>query len=166
MNSITSIITSHSAPLYLISLKSYHINPYIHASSAQSLHLHALRLLSLSLLNAEASTLSIMSELLVLFPEPGNDLLVGAPDGLDLEQVIHMLQRNRLRLRNEEEDEGNGEDHERSEEEVHAVLHLEEHLRREARDDEVPEPVVCSGGGLAEGASILHICEYGCEDGR
>lgn len=65
--------------------------------------------------------------------------------------MIHDLKRDRLGLGHEEEDEECGQDHQRSEEEVHAVAPGIEHLWGEARDDEVPEPVVGSCPRLTEG---------------
>ena len=61
-------------------------------------------------------------------------------------------------FRDEEEHKRNGEEHHRGEEEVDAtsrIAHVEEHLRREARDDEVPEPVVHGRRRLTERAHAL-----------
>lgn len=66
-----------------------------------------------------------------------------------------MLQRDTLRLGNKEVHERYAQDHQAGEEKIHAVTHRVEHLRRKARDDEVPEPVVCGGGGLTQGTRVL-----------
>lgn len=78
-----------------------------------------------------------------------------APRGLHLEQAVHALERDGLGLGDEEENEDGGEDHEGGEEHVDAEAHRVEHLLGEAGDDEVPEPVVGGGEGLAEGAGVL-----------
>ena len=77
------------------------------------------------------------------------------PHLLDLKQLIHVLQRDALRLRNKEVHERYAQNHQAGEEKIHPVTHRVEHLRREARNDEVPEPVVCGGRGLPQGPRVL-----------
>lgn len=74
--------------------------------------------------------------------------LVGTPDGLDLEQALHLLQWHTARLWNEEEGVKEGEEGERREEEVDAVAPSLEHLLGEARDEEVEQPVAAGGERL------------------
>lgn len=83
---------------------------------------------------------------------------VCAVDGPDLEQAVHLLERDRLGLGHQEEDEDDRDEHERREEEVDAVAPLLKHGGGEARDDKVPEPVVGGGVGLAEGAGGGKSC--------
>ena len=78
-------------------------------------------------------------------------------------QPIHLLKRNALGLRHQEEDIDCRNNHHRREKEVHAVVHAVEHLRREAGDDEVPEPIVCGGESLGKGADVL-VEHFGVED--
>lgn len=93
-------------------------------------------------------------------------LCVGTPHGLSLEERVHVLQRDTLGLRDEEEYEGDRQEHQTGEEEVHAVVHLGEHLRREARDEEVPEPVGPGGARLGQrpdvGIEHLRVDDPGC----
>lgn len=98
---------------------------------------------------------SIVAELDLLGAELLDDLSVSLAHGLDLEEAVHRLEGQTLGLGNQEVDESGRHDHEGGEEEVDAVGHGEEHLRGEARDDEVPEPVVGGGRGLADGARVL-----------
>lgn len=79
---------------------------------------------------------------MVHFLQPLQHDLVGLESGPDLEQLVHLLERDTLGLGNEEVDVWNGQQHQACEEHVDTVRHLEEHLRCEARDEEVPEPVV------------------------
>ena len=51
------------------------------------------------------------------------------------EEVVHLLQRNTLRLGDQEEDEDRGTKHERGEKEVDAIVHVVKHLRSESSDD-------------------------------
>lgn len=69
-----------------------------------------------------------------------------------IKELIHGLERDALCLGNEEVDEDDGAEHEGCEEEVDAEAHGVEHLRGEAGDEEVPEPVVCRGESLCESA--------------
>jgi len=111
-------------------------------------------MIQLGLLERKTSTLGVVSELLLFSPDLCNDSLVRIPDRLNSEQTVHALERNGLCLWNEEEDKDDGNDHHACEEHVDAeavLAHLEEHLRREAGDDEVPEPIVGGGGSLTEG---------------
>lgn len=109
-----------------------------------------LNLLSSKLRLSEPRLLDIVAEALLVLAQRGKDLAVRAPDGLNLEQAVHALERNTLGLGDEEEDEEDREDHQRREEEVHAVSHGGEHLRGEARDEEVPQPVGGGGAGLGQ----------------
>lgn len=88
------------------------------------LNLHGIQL-SLS----ETRLFNVMTETLLILAQSGNDLPVSTPDRLDLEQTVHALERNTLGLGDEEEDEEDGADHQRREEEVHAITHGGEHLR-------------------------------------
>ena len=90
------------------------------------------------LIRLKAEPLYVMSEILVLPSKLLHDSLVCLAHRLDSKETVHMLQRNGLGLRDEEEDEEDRDYHERREEKVDAVGHLEEHLWREARDNEVP----------------------------
>lgn len=115
------------------------------------IHSNALTALSILRLLLEKSALSHGLHLLQsLEHDP-----VGLVARLDLEQLIHALKRNTLGLRNEEENERYGQNHQAGEEKVHSVAHGKEHLRREPRDDEIPEPVVGGCRRLAEGTSLL-----------
>lgn len=58
------------------------------------------------------------------------------------EETVHGFERDSFGLGYEEVDEYCGANHEAGEEEVDAVAHCGEHLRGEAGDDEVPEPVL------------------------
>lgn len=104
---------------------------------------------------AQVDVAGVAPELLVVYPELLHDDPVCLADGLDLEEAVHGLERDGLSLWDEEEDEDGREDHERGEEHVDAKVHGQEHLRREARDDEVPEPVGRRGGRLAQGPGVL-----------
>ena len=83
-----------------------------------------------------------------------------------VEQSVHRLERHALGLWHQEEDKDGGKDHERCEEEVDAVAHGGEHLRGEASDEEVPEPVVGGCKGLSEGTDglieHLGVVDPGC----
>lgn len=74
--------------------------------------------------------------------------LVGTPDGLDLEQALHLLQRHTAGLWDEEEGVEEGEEGKRRKEEVDAVAPGLEHLLGEARDEEVEQPVAACGERL------------------
>lgn len=80
--------------------------------------------------------------------------LVCPPDGLDLEQALHLLQWDTAGLGDEEEGVKEGEEGQRREEEVDAVAPGLEHLLCEARDEEVEEPVAAGGCCLGEGAEV------------
>lgn len=131
-------------------------------------HIYKILLPSISITHSNLHTLlnALLSSLLplhpdtlrphtLLFPQPLKNNGMRLRRRLNLKQLIHTLQRHALGFRNEEVNERDRQDHERGEEEIDAVAHLEKHLRGEARDDEVPEPVVCGGGGLAQGARVL-----------
>jgi len=105
-------------------------------------------------LRRDPRLLDVATEALLLLVQPGHDSPMCAPRGPLLEELVHALERDALRLRQQEEDEEYGQDHQRREEEVHAVPHRREHLRREARDEEVPQPVGAGGAGLREGAHL------------
>ncbi len=80
-----------------------------------------------------------------------------------IKETINSLERDVLGLGDEEPDEDGGEDHKCREEEIHAVAHSGEHLRSEARDEEIPEPVVGGCEGLGEGSHVL-VEHFGVED--
>ena len=102
-------------------------------------------MLKLLLRNAQASAFSIVTELflprLIFIMDRG----MGPGNRLDLEQAIHRLEWDTLGLWNQEVDEWDRQDHHGCEEVVDAaarLAHAVEHLRREAGDDEVPEPSI------------------------
>lgn len=90
--------------------------------------------------------------------KPLNHDFVRSESGLDIEELVHLLEGNALRLRNQEVLQNrlmtnlfnlcmsgtyhvwDGEQHQACEEHVHSVGHRKKHLRSEPRDDEVPEP--------------------------
>jgi hypothetical protein len=115
----------------------------------------SLNLLSIGLLFSQINTINIMTELLILEPQFLHNNLVSPPDRLGLKELIHSLKRNTLGLRNAEEDEEDRSDHKRGKEDIHSESPGVEHLLGETGDDEVPEPVVGSGVGLAERAGVL-----------
>ena len=77
--------------------------------------------------------------------------------GLDGEKLVHALKRDSFCLGYQEEDKGYREQHEACEEHVYSVAHGGKHLGCEARDDEVPEPVVCRSECLTQGAGLLAV---------
>jgi len=85
--------------------------------------------------------LHLLLKLHVLLRKLPHQRLVSLPHRLDLEQPVNLLQRDSLGLGDEKKGEEEGEERQRSEEEVDAVAHRLEHLLREARDEEVEEPV-------------------------
>jgi hypothetical protein len=107
------------------------------------------------LLRRQTRPICVMPELLILQLRLLSHNRVRLPHRLYLKQPAHLLELDPFRLGHEEEDEDDAENHERREEEVHAVLHLQEHLGREAADDEVPEPVVGGGRRLAQRPRVL-----------
>ena len=117
----------------------------------------------------QASAISVVPKLLFSSAVLVQNNLVSPPNWLRGEQAVHALERDALGLGDEEEDEEDGEDHHRGEEEVDAAArgaHGVEHGRREAGDEEVPEPVARCCGGLAETASVvvedLAVDDPGC----
>lgn len=94
--------------------------------------------------------LDIVTEQLFVLAESCDHPGVRVPNWLDLEKGIHALQRDTLGLGNEEIDKYDGADHQGGKKEEHAVFHLGEHLRGEARDEEVPKPVRSSGASLCQ----------------
>lgn len=98
--------------------------------------------------------LDICAEALLLPRKLLLERLVRLPDRLDLEQALHLLQRDTSGLWDEEEGVEEGEEGQRREEEVHAVAHGGEHLLGEARHEEVEEPVAGGRGGLGYGAEV------------
>lgn len=100
------------------------------------------------------SLLNLIAELLLLFRESSLEHLVCSPDGLAIKQAVDLFKRDTAGLRDEEKGEEECQERQCSEEEVHAVVHLLEHLFGEARDEEVKEPVARSRGGLSQGTEI------------
>lgn len=140
-------------------------NGHIRSSVAQPFT-SPLDMIQLLLRKGQTSTIRIMTELLISLPILLNDDLIGLTYRPDLEEAVHIFQRNRLGLRDQEPDENNAADHHGSKEEEHSSAgrtHVVEHLWREAADDEVPEPVVGGGGGLAE-ATGVHVEHFAVED--
>ena len=93
----------------------------------------------------KSSSLGIMSENRVLFCKIIEHNLVSLADWSDSKQTVHRLEWYTLRLWNEEVDERHGKDHHAGEEEINAeLIHRDEHLRCEPRDDEVPSKLQVS----------------------
>jgi hypothetical protein len=112
-------------------------------------------MLRLLLRQRNPAALDIMSESLLVDVKLTHKNCICLSTRLDLEETVHGFEWDALGLRDQEPHEDDGEDHQGGEEEVDAVTHGCEHLRREARDHEVPEPVGAGGEGLAEGADVL-----------
>lgn len=105
----------------------------------------SLQCLELLLCNTQTRPIGILAELVLSQQILVMDLIVCLPDRSDLKQTVHAFERDTLRLGDKEENEEDGQDHHRCKEEVDAAsiaAHGQEHLRREAADDEVPEPIV------------------------
>ncbi len=71
------------------------------------------------------------------------------------EKAIHALQRHALRLGEQKPHKHNRAHHQTRKQQIHPVPHRREHLRREARHDEVEEPVRRCGECLPERAHVL-----------
>jgi hypothetical protein len=113
----------------------------ITSSSILWLSHRVLNLLSIHLGHVNTRSLNVVAELLFMLAQLRDHLAMGMPHGLDLKQLVHALERDTLGFRDEEVHEDDRENHQRRKKEVHAVSHGCEHLRREARDEEIPEPV-------------------------
>jgi hypothetical protein len=102
----------------------------------------------LSLGSVEVCSLCVVAEFLVAKSDLFEHDLVGFANRLDLEETVHGFERDTLGLGYEEPDEDDTEKHHAGEEEVDTTTggtHVEEHQGSEARNDEVPQPIVCSG---------------------
>ena len=106
------------------------------------------------LCHIKTSSLSILPERSILSGQLFNHNLVSFANRLCVEQTIHGLKRNTLGLWDEEVYEWYRQNHQAREEEVHSVRHLQEHLRGESGDEEVPEPVRRAGTGLTEASDL------------
>lgn len=98
--------------------------------------------------------LDIGAEPMLLLLQLRLERLVGSPDGLDLEQALHLLQRDTAGLGDEEEGVKEGEEGERRKEEVDAVAPGLEHLLGEAGHEEVEQPVAAGGCCLCKRTEV------------
>ena len=120
--------------------------PYLHNPCTSCL----LNKLLPRLIITQLGVLNLTTEFCLVLLQLLHDPTMRVPDRLRLEQPVHPFQWHTLRLGDEEENEDNGADHQASEEEVDAIRHLSEHLRREPGDEEVPQPVAGRGHGLCQ----------------
>lgn len=98
--------------------------------------------------------LDVSAEPLLLPRQLLLERLVRLPDRLDLEQALHVLQRDTTSLGDEEEGIEECEEGQCREEEVHAVAHRGKHLFSEARHEKVEQPVAGRCAGLGYGAEV------------
>lgn len=78
--------------------------------------------------------------------------------GLDLKQTVHLIQRHRLGLGNEKVHKSKAAQRHAAKQEVHAeagLTHAVDHVWRDARDDEGPQPVCHGSEELADAARAL-----------
>lgn len=92
-----------------------------------------------------------------------HELGLCAANRLYLEQPIHAIKRHALRLRDQEPHENHGKGAHRAEEEVHpapVLAHARDHVGRDARDDERPQPIRHGRADLPHvaGGLVEHLC--------